>query len=84
MTTPDDPIPVSDEPGWGTDSLRPTIRGVLALAAAALFIWAGVSMLSLRSVGGNTVAELFDNYVGIFCLGMAALTLLIAAPKKDA
>jgi succinate dehydrogenase hydrophobic anchor subunit len=55
---------------------------LVALVAALLFAWAGISMLSLQTVNGNTVAELFDNYVGIFCLGMAALTLVIVAPAR--
>ena len=42
--------------------------------AAALFAFAGVQMTSLESEAGNTVAELFDNAMGWFSFGMAALS----------
>lgn len=53
--------------------------GLLGLAGAALFGLAGLWMLSLRSVNGGTVAEAFDQAMGLFSLGMAALSLLVAA-----
>lgn len=52
------------------------IGALITIAAAGAFVVAGLQMVSLRSEAGNTIAELFDNAVGIFSFGMAGLTLL--------
>lgn len=57
-------------------------RSLFGLLAAGLFVVAGFQMLTLHSQGGNTVAEAFDNYVGIFSFGMAALSIVIATPAR--
>lgn len=57
-------------------------RSIFGLLAAGLFAVAGFQMLTLHSQGGNTVAEAFDNYVGIFSFGMAALSIVIATPVE--
>jgi hypothetical protein len=56
---------------------------VFTAGAAALFVVAGLKMTSLRSESGNTIAELFDQAMGLFSYGMAALTVLggIAADR---
>ena len=57
------------------------MRLVLGLLAALVFAFAGYEMVNLKSQSGNTVAELFDNYVGIFSFGMALLSAALAVPS---
>jgi hypothetical protein len=52
---------------------------LLSIVAAAILAFAGYQMVGLHSVGGNSVAELFDNAVGIMCFGLGALSLAYAA-----
>ncbi|MEA2621882.1 MAG: hypothetical protein QOH61_792 [Chloroflexota bacterium] len=58
---------------------RRVAGALLAIVAAAIFAYAGFQMVELRTVGGNTVAELFDNAVGILSFGLAALSMAYAA-----
>lgn len=53
------------------------IRAVASLAAMALFGFAGLHLISLRSVGGNSVAEFFYQGVGWLSFGLAALTMAV-------
>jgi hypothetical protein len=41
-------------------------------------------MTSLESEAGNTVAELFDNAMGVFSYGMAALSIALSMPATPA
>jgi uncharacterized membrane protein YccC len=52
------------------------IGALITLLAAGAFALAGYTMVSLRSESGNTVAEAFDQAMGIFSFGMAGLVLL--------
>ena len=54
---------------------RPVGRVVLAIIAALILALAGLQMITLRSVEGNTIAEFFDNYMGWAMFGFAALAL---------
>ena len=57
------------------------IRAVLGIAAAIAFAVAGYQMVSLHSQAGNSIAELFDQAVGILSFGLALLSVAIAAPS---
>ena len=48
---------------------------IFGLIAAAGFLVAGLNMLGLRSVAGNTVNEAFDQAMGVFSLGMSAFVV---------
>jgi hypothetical protein len=52
------------------------IGAVITVVAALAFALAGLQMVTLRSEAGNTIAELFDQGMGVACFGMAGLTLL--------
>jgi NADH pyrophosphatase NudC (nudix superfamily) len=56
------------------------VRLVVALGAALMFVLAGSQMTSLKSEAGNSVAEAFDNAMGVFSYGMAALALALGIP----
>jgi hypothetical protein len=60
-------------------------RTIGGLLAAALFAFAGFQMTSLQSQSGNTVAELFDNAMGWFSWGMAAISAAwaLSAPVAE-
>lgn len=53
------------------------IRLTMALVAAGLFAYAGVQMVGLRSVGGESVAEYFYQAVGWMSFGLAALSIAV-------
>jgi len=57
-----------------------TVRFVLSLVGAGVFVVAGRHMLALESVSGNSVAEEFYNAMGLFAYGMAALSVVIGLP----
>ena len=50
-------------------------RNLIGGAAALIFFWAGVTMLGIRSVSGDSVAEAFYQAFGIFSLGLGAATI---------
>lgn len=58
------------------------VRFLVALIAAVVFVYAGGQMTSLHSQAGNTVAELFDQYMGYFSFGMAILCVAIGLPTR--
>ncbi len=53
------------------------VGAVITITTGLAFLLAGLNMVALRSQSGNTVAELFDQAMGIFCFGMAGLVLLV-------
>ena len=59
-------------------------RLIAGIAAAIAFVVAGAEMTSLESEAGNTVAEAFDNAMGVFSYGMAALSIALAMPATTA
>lgn len=44
---------------------------------AAVFAFAGLTMLSIRSISGDSVAEAFYQAFGIFSFGLSGVALLI-------
>lgn len=54
----------------------PRLRPLVALLTAGIFVFAGLTMLSIRSVSGDSVAEAFYQAFGIFSFGFAGLALL--------
>src|SRR6202008_1875256 len=44
--------------------------------------FAGYQMVSLHSQAGNTIAEAFDQYMGIFSFGMSLLSITVALPPS--
>jgi len=46
------------------------------LASAAIFIWAGITMLSIRSISGDSIAEAFYQAFGLFSFGFVGLSLI--------
>lgn len=55
----------------------PRFRPVVALLTAAIFVFAGYSMLQIRSISGDSVAEAFYQAYGIFSFGLAGIALLL-------
>lgn len=54
----------------------PRFRPVAGLASAAIFLWAGFAMMSIRSVSGDSIAEAFYQAFGLFSLGFVGLSLI--------
>lgn len=86
---PVEPLPGEQRPARWVEPAPPSAGGsaidarfVFGSLAALAFLWAGYEMTTLQSVGGNTVAEAFDHYVGYFSYGMAFLSLAIALPRR--
>jgi hypothetical protein len=59
------------------------MRLLFGLVAAAVFAFAGYEMVNLHSTAGNTVAEAWDNYFGIFSFAMAFLSIAVALPTPS-
>ena len=55
----------------------PRLRAIVALTTGGIFVFAGLTMLSIRSVSGDSVAEAFYQAFGIFTFGLAGLSLLV-------
>jgi hypothetical protein len=51
---------------------------------AIVFVVAGIQMLGIRSVAGDTINEAFYNAVGVLSFGLAGLALLITAGGDEA
>jgi hypothetical protein len=66
--------------GAGADAARM----LLAFGAALLFVIAGLQMVGLQSISGDTVAEAFYNDMGWFSFGMAALAAVFGVPRPEA
>lgn len=64
-------------------STSQVVRFVVATIAAIAFAAAGAQMTGLESAAGNTVAEAFDNAMGIFSYGMAALSIAVGLPVQS-
>lgn len=62
--------------------MHPGVRATLIILTAVAFAFAGLEMISLRSQSGTSVAEAFDNAMGIFSFGMAGLTLIVGLPYR--
>jgi len=56
------------------------LRIALGVTAAVLFFVAGHDMRQLQSEAGNTVAELFDHYLGLLSYGLGFAALMAALP----
>lgn len=63
---------------YDEETHRRVRRTALAVVAAIVLAYAGISMITLRSVEGNTVAEIFDNAVGLMSIGLALLAAAYA------
>ena len=50
-------------------------RNLIGTVAALIFFFAGMTMLSIRSVSGDSVAEAFYQAFGVFSLGLGAATI---------
>lgn len=59
-----------------------SLRLACGILAAIVFAYAGLQMVALRSQGGNSVAELFDNAVGIFSFGVALIAFGWSLPRR--
>ena len=59
-------------------------RWIFGVITAIVFVVAGIQMLGIRSVAGDTINEAFYNAVGVLALGLAGLALLIAASGGEA
>ncbi len=57
---------------------RALFGAIVTFFTAGAFAVAGAEMLSIHSIAGNTIAELFYEAMGVFSIAMAGLTLLIA------
>ena len=57
---------------------------LLALLSTILFLVAGFLLFSIKSASGDSIAEIFYNYVGIMSFGFSIFTggLLIALAEK--
>jgi cytosine/uracil/thiamine/allantoin permease len=51
------------------------LRFLVACVAAVVFVSAGQEMRGITSVSGDSIAEAFYHSVGLFCYGMAILSL---------
>ena len=61
------------------------IRNIVGTVAAVVFFIAGFTMLGIRSVSGDSVAEAFYQAFGVFSLGLGAATIafLLTAFTRD-
>jgi hypothetical protein len=50
-------------------------RNLIGGVAALIFFWAGITMIGIRSVSGDSVAEAVYQAFGIFSLGLGAATI---------
>jgi hypothetical protein len=57
-------------------------QGVVAIIAALAFGLAGLQLISIQSLAGDTIAEAFYNGVGIMCFGLAALSIVIGTRDR--
>jgi hypothetical protein len=57
---------------------RALFGAIVTFFTAGAFAVAGAEMLSIHSIAGNTIAELFYEAMGVFSIAMAGLTVLIA------
>lgn len=55
----------------------PRLRPLIGLVSAGLFVFAGISMLSIRSISGDSVAEAFYQTFGVFSFGLGGIALLM-------
>jgi len=60
------------------------VRRVVAGIAALAFIGAGVTMLGIRSISGDSVAEAFYQAYGFVAFGFAGVVLLLGFPPPRA
>jgi len=56
------------------------LRLVAGIVGAIIFSYAGYHMWIIHSISGDSVAEEFYHQVGVFCYGMAALSVLLGIP----
>ncbi len=63
-------------------SSGPSELGVgLAIVAALIFAFAGIQLIGIHSIAGDTIAEAFYNAVGMMSFGFAALSLAIGVRR---
>lgn len=63
----------------GTGGLR-VLAGIIA---ALLLAFAGLELVALRSVSGDSVAEAAYNAIGWACFGLAALVVMLLIPRNE-
>src|SRR5690242_17499868 len=76
---------VSDSPASSSAATGRIVQGALGVAGAILFTVAGLQLIGIRSISGDSIAE--DSYhgIGVMSLGLAALSLgVTAAAASDA
>jgi len=54
------------------------LQGAIGIGGTVAFLLAGTQMIGLRSVSGTSVAESYYQSMGIFSLGMAAISGCLA------
>lgn len=60
-------------------------RTPFGILTAIVLVIAGIQMLGIRSIAGDTVAEAFYNAFGILAFGLAGIALLVASiPAPEA
>ncbi|CAN5612309.1 hypothetical protein BH23CHL8_BH23CHL8_18940 [soil metagenome] len=67
--------------GTAGESTSEIVSGLAAFGAAALLAFAGMQLVGLQSVAGNTVAEMFYHGVGWLAFGLAALAVAVGLRK---
>lgn len=55
----------------------PRFRPLVVLLSAGIFVVAGIAMLQIRSISGDSVAEVFYQAYGILSFGLAGIALLL-------